>query len=108
MHSSPKGDSNTSSSQSTSSGPTIGLRINWLGGYYQRQIWQGIVQSAQNYGMNVITFAGGTLKASELFLSEANAVYDLVNNQTIDGLVVVAGDVHDEMVAFFERRRKGR
>src|SRR2546423_11532082 len=49
--------------------------------------WLGAVDGAREHGSDLICFCGGALEARG-HLKSANAIYDLVGPQSLDGLVV--------------------
>lgn len=73
--------------------PTLGFLINWLGGIYQSELWQGIVQAAKFYDTNLISFSGGDLKSPYGYISQSNALYDLVSSDNVDGLLIAASSI---------------
>jgi DNA-binding LacI/PurR family transcriptional regulator len=50
--------------------------------------WQGAVDAAQERDANLICFVGGELHNSDGFNAQANVLYDLVNTEKLDGLVI--------------------
>jgi len=71
--------------------PTIGLLINELVLPYESTVWPGVADVAQERDVNLICFAGGRLRSPYGFESQRNLLYDLVNAENIDGLVVMLG-----------------
>ncbi len=51
-------------------------------------IWSGMVETAQVRGIDLLCFAGGEVQHPETLGLRANAIYDLVDRETLDGLVV--------------------
>ena len=67
--------------------PTIGLflpRIVWL----QQQQWLGVVDVAREQGANLICFNGGELRSPNGFEAQGNIIFDLVDAESIDGLII--------------------
>jgi signal transduction histidine kinase/DNA-binding LacI/PurR family transcriptional regulator/AraC-like DNA-binding protein/DNA-binding response OmpR family regulator len=52
-----------------------------------RSLWPAIVRAAQRRDANLICFPGGGLRASGGFESQRNAIYDLANPGSVDGLI---------------------
>jgi PAS domain S-box-containing protein len=70
---------------------TIGMLINQFDGMYQSPLWRGVAHAAEENNMNLIFFAGKSLKSPYRDESFHNAVYDAVNPERIDGLIAAAG-----------------
>ncbi len=51
-------------------------------------IWSGMLETARLHGVDVLCFAGGEVKHPEGAAGRANAIYDLVDRASLDGLVV--------------------
>ena len=75
--------------------PTIGFLIDWVGGRYQSQVWPGAVAAAEERDANLIIFSGRSLRAPQGYLSQSNAIYDVISNENIDGLVILSGTISD-------------
>ncbi|HZY41984.1 MAG TPA: substrate-binding domain-containing protein [Anaerolineae bacterium] len=52
-----------------------------------RMVWPGIVDAAEQRGLNLICFPGGGLHVAEGFEAQRNVLYDLVDPAWLDGLV---------------------
>jgi DNA-binding LacI/PurR family transcriptional regulator len=53
--------------------------------------WRGAVESARKYGVNLVSLHGNSIREAVGYLAEENAIYDLVRNKKIDGLIVWHG-----------------
>ncbi|HTP10072.1 MAG TPA: substrate-binding domain-containing protein, partial [Anaerolineae bacterium] len=90
--------------------PTIGLLIESFWDGYQGAIWRGVVDLTRERGVNLICFNGGRLgyAASNELEAQRNALYDLVSDDTVDGLIVVGGvllgQAHPEKLRSFCNR----
>jgi signal transduction histidine kinase/DNA-binding LacI/PurR family transcriptional regulator/CheY-like chemotaxis protein len=51
-------------------------------------LWQGIKEEAQAQGIRLVTFAGIELRYPKPFYHQDNQVYELVDRQQLDGLIV--------------------
>lgn len=70
--------------------PTIGVCINPLDYAVPLLQWSGTVGAAREHEVNLICFPGNALNTPEGFQAQANVLYDLVDAERIDGLVVFA------------------
>jgi len=73
--------------------PTIGLLIESTAGrgaWYRTAIWTGVADAARELDVNLLTFAGGALERSPFneFEAQRNLVYDLVTQDSVDGLII--------------------
>ncbi len=74
--------------------PTIGMLIQSPAMGPQLQLeWQGVVDMAQEQDINLISFSGGALHSPHAFETQANILYDLVNNEQLDGMVIWTSNV---------------
>ena len=55
--------------------------------------WQGVVDMAREQDVNLICFHGGSLHSPHEFESQANVLYDLVNAERLDGLIIWSSNV---------------
>jgi DNA-binding LacI/PurR family transcriptional regulator len=67
--------------------PTIGLFTNHLVELHQK-VWLGAMDAARAQQVNLICFVGKELERPDNFLAQANAIYDLVSPEHIDGLII--------------------
>jgi len=70
---------------------TIGLLVVSLFDDYGSGIWSGVINFAEEYDLNLLSFVGGSLKSKYNFDYQRNAVYDLIDKEYIDGLIVLSG-----------------
>ncbi|MBC8059392.1 MAG: GGDEF domain-containing protein [Clostridiaceae bacterium] len=89
---------------------TIGVLINSVDGFYQSPIWRGIKKVAEERNFDVLFFAGGALESTVGDEAQQNVIYDLVNTDKLDGLIVCSGLLLnyiglDKFVEFIERYR---
>jgi signal transduction histidine kinase/DNA-binding LacI/PurR family transcriptional regulator len=68
--------------------PTIGILLERLHAY-NFKVLCGIADTVQEHGANVIAFAGGSLRHPNPFLARSKLIYDLVNPEMIDGLIIL-------------------
>jgi signal transduction histidine kinase/DNA-binding LacI/PurR family transcriptional regulator/CheY-like chemotaxis protein len=50
-------------------------------------IWPSLLDAAEYHDVNLICFPGGRLQAADSFEIQRNAIFNLANNQCLDGLV---------------------
>jgi DNA-binding LacI/PurR family transcriptional regulator/signal transduction histidine kinase len=63
------------------------------GHVYNTKVWGGIVEIAQNQGVNVIGFDGLSVQGQGDYTVQANIIYELVNEKNIDGLIINSSSV---------------
>lgn len=88
--------------------PTIGLLTDDLNLGYQQAIWLGAVENAKEQDINLVTLVGGALNDPDGYNSQANAIYDLIAKENLDGLIIMSGAIFstappDEVQAFLEQ-----
>ena len=71
--------------QASGSRPTIGVLSH---GFADNRFWCGLADAARQRDVNLIGFAGGMLASPHGFEAQANVLFDLVNPEVIDGLIV--------------------
>lgn len=79
--------------QSQASPPVIGVVISSMEGLYQELLWKGMVQKAQELGISLIFFPGGTLKSPFLNNANHNYLYSCLPLELLDGIIVAAGTI---------------
>ena len=67
---------------------TIGVLASTLLDENGRDLWYGLVDSAKERKYNTFYFAGGWLKDPYGFNSQSNIIYDLIDRQNVDGLII--------------------
>jgi DNA-binding LacI/PurR family transcriptional regulator/GAF domain-containing protein len=70
---------------------TIGLVITDTIEDWEQLPWHGAEDAAREHDVNLLTFAGGALKAEYRFGVHANVIYDLVTPERLDGFVTAGG-----------------
>ncbi len=73
-----------------------------------RGVWQCVAEAALTQDLNLIFYAGGALNGPPGFRRHANTIYDLIDRQRVDGLVIMASSINFsassvEMQAFLAR-----
>jgi signal transduction histidine kinase/DNA-binding LacI/PurR family transcriptional regulator len=88
--------------------PTIGLIIADVTRPWEQRQWLGVVDTARERDVNLLCFAGEALRYPSGFNAQRNVLYDLVNEERIDGLVIWLGGfdqfVDQEEIGGFCRR----
>lgn len=69
---------------------TIALLIDWLNTPYHMEILSGVADYSEKNDINLICIAGGRLEAPFEWEKNRNVLYDFVDHERIDGLVVAA------------------
>ncbi|MBN1797360.1 MAG: substrate-binding domain-containing protein [Spirochaetales bacterium] len=91
---------------------TIALIIDALSGMgsYQEDILNGVSQAVKDVGANFLVFPGGSIGArpSNKFEYNRNIVYELINSDTIDGIILAGGTIgnyisHDQFLRFLRK-----
>ncbi|MGV8980692.1 diguanylate cyclase [Clostridium sp.] len=70
---------------------TIGVLINSFDGFYQSPVCRGIKQTAKERNLDVLFFAGGALNSPLRDEAKQNVIFDLVNTDKLDGLIICTG-----------------
>jgi len=90
--------------------PTLGFLLANIHIGTGRSLWPAIVQAARRRDVNLVCFPGGGLRASGGFEAQRNAVYDLANPESVDGLIswssTLGGVLEPSVVADFHDRFK--
>lgn len=73
--------------------PTIGFLTVCVHQPNDELVWLGAVDAAREYDLNLLCFVGGNLDNPDGFAAQANVVYDLVNKEDLDGLIIWSGTV---------------
>ncbi len=71
--------------------PTIGYLNQNLREEWAILPWRGAVEASRKHGINLVSFHGNSLRETSGNMAEENAIYDLVRNRKIDGLIVWHG-----------------
>ena len=67
---------------------TIGYLASSMAEGNGRSLWLGIQEQARALGVRLVTFAGVELRYPRPFYHHANQVYELVDRQQLDGLII--------------------
>jgi CheY-like chemotaxis protein/signal transduction histidine kinase/DNA-binding LacI/PurR family transcriptional regulator len=79
--------------------PTIGLLIANISRPWELQPWLGVVDEAFKQNVNLLCFPGRELRNPNGFEAQGNVLYDLVNTQQINGLVLWQGGFGENVSA---------
>ncbi|HSH01467.1 MAG TPA: ATP-binding protein [Anaerolineae bacterium] len=72
--------------------PTIALLINQTETMFDNTAeWYGFNAAARHFGVNTLLFVGRALNEPGQFKAQANIIYDLVDTERIDGVVIHSG-----------------
>jgi DNA-binding LacI/PurR family transcriptional regulator/PAS domain-containing protein len=71
--------------------PTIGLLMGLLNETSWTSIWSGVADMARERDINLICFTGGMLEDTVGFQKQANVLYDLIDVEQLDGLIIWSG-----------------
>jgi diguanylate cyclase (GGDEF)-like protein len=83
----------------------IGFLVDSVEESYQSTVLSGVLDAAHAAGVSVLCFCGGVIAGEGPRAAQRNMVYELVDAQTVDGLVVMCGAIGNavgsaEMTAF--------
>ena len=72
------------------------------------KVWQGVSESAEEAGFNLIFFAGGPIHDPIGYRQEGNVVYNLIQPERVDGIILLASSLNfaasrQEMAQFIEK-----
>ncbi len=76
--------------------PTIAFLVDHLFDGFQATLWSAVVTAARDEGANLLCFLGGSLLPAgggTAWARGRNAVYDLVDPATVDGILSLSGSV---------------
>jgi signal transduction histidine kinase/DNA-binding LacI/PurR family transcriptional regulator/AraC-like DNA-binding protein/ActR/RegA family two-component response regulator len=87
---------------------TLGLLTHGAGDPNSHMVWAGVAAVAQERDVNLICFPGKPLRSPLEFEAQSNVLYELVSQQSIDGLVIWSAGLplfvdRQEMNAFCRR-----
>jgi len=90
--------------------PTVGLLLGNTWHSTSWDLWAGVDDVAREQDANLLCFAGDDLRTPFEFFSQSNILYDLVNAENVDGLVIWGGGLgqyvhHKEVRDFCEQFR---
>lgn len=85
--------------------PVIGVIMDHVAGDSRASLWPGIADTVRAHGGALLCFAGGCLHDPHDFSVRDNLVYDLIDVDRLDGLIIwassLASDVGPESIARF-------
>jgi signal transduction histidine kinase/DNA-binding LacI/PurR family transcriptional regulator len=88
----------------------LGLFVSTTQNNYESTLYRGVVDAARAEGANVTCFTSGALRAYRGFEFQRNVLFDLVDRENIDGLIISGTLAHpieaEEMQEFFLRYEK--
>jgi DNA-binding LacI/PurR family transcriptional regulator len=90
--------------------PTLALLTHGSGDPVSHYVWSGVESFARKVGANLICFPGKAIQSPKGFDSQANVLYEFINKEKIDGVIIwLAGLTlqmsSDDVKAFCERYR---
>jgi len=90
--------------------PTLALLTHGGGDPVSHYVWSGVENVARKVGVNLVCFPGKAIRSPVGFDSQSNILYELINRQKIDGVIIwLAGLTLQmspyEVKAFCERYR---
>ena len=78
---------NKNQTKSPNGRPTIGF-LNASGLEFFHQAWRGVAEVARENDINAISFVGQYVRDTKLFKAQANILYDLIDIEQLDGLII--------------------
>lgn len=90
--------------------PTIAFLTNWSEQDYQTILREGVIDAAEENDANLFCFVGGGLKSMNSYEIQRNVIYDLVNENNVDGVIIMSASIghyisYNEIVAFCNKYR---
>lgn len=86
---------------------TIGLFVSTTQNKYESALYRGVVEVARAAGVQVICFTSGALRAYRGFEFQRNVLFDLVDKNSVDGIIISGTLAHPisrrAMHLFFKR-----
>jgi DNA-binding LacI/PurR family transcriptional regulator len=68
--------------------PTVGFLTATRGNFFHHLIWRGVADAARAHNVNAICFEGNFVDDPEGFYAQANILYDLIDVEQLDGLLI--------------------
>ncbi len=89
---------------------TIGVIVDIVSGESRSSLWPGIADTVQAQGGNLLCFVGGYLRDPRDFGTRSNVIYDLIDKDCLDGLIIWASSLSsyvgfESIKSFCERYR---
>ena len=72
---------------------SIGLLVDWIENQYQLNVIDGVEDYLKDRDINLFCFEGGSLNPPYTFELHKNQLYNLVSNESIDGLIVLSASI---------------
>lgn len=72
---------------------TIGYLFDNLFEDYMFKLWSGITMAAEELDVNLVCYGGGSLDCPASFYKERNTLYDLLDSNSVDGLISTSGSL---------------
>jgi HD-GYP domain-containing protein (c-di-GMP phosphodiesterase class II)/DNA-binding LacI/PurR family transcriptional regulator len=72
---------------------TIGLLMDWASEYQMRIVF-GAVDAAKKFDVNLVVVEGGCIESPLEYESQRNSLYQLVNPDNVDGLIVLSASIN--------------
>src|SRR5690554_2461221 len=71
----------------------IGMLIDWVDTQYQTNILRGVVDYAEENGINFLCFEGGAVNSKREYETQRNILFDLANKENVDGLIILSATI---------------
>jgi DNA-binding LacI/PurR family transcriptional regulator/signal transduction histidine kinase len=81
---------------------TVGLLVGSAEDKYENALLRGIAEVLQSAGVNLICFTSGALRSLHGFEAQRNVLYDLVNADNVNGLIISGTLAHSVSLAEIE------
>lgn len=72
---------------------TLGLLADWTAAEYQMKIIFGAVEASRKHDVNLICIEGGCIQSSRQYESQRNLLYEMLNKNDVDGVIVFSGSI---------------
>jgi hypothetical protein len=72
---------------------TIGVIVDVVSGESRSSLWPGIADTVQAQGGNLLCFVGGYLRDPRNFGTRSNVIYELIDKDCLDGLIIWASSL---------------
>lgn len=90
--------------------PTIAFLTDWSEEEYQTNLREGVIDAAEENDANLFCFVGGGLNSVNTYEIQRNVIYDLVNENNADGVIIMSASIghyisYNEIVDFCNNYR---
>ncbi|MBN2444393.1 MAG: substrate-binding domain-containing protein [Spirochaetales bacterium] len=90
--------------------PSIAFLTDWSEQDYQTNLREGVIDAAEENDANLFCFVGGGLKSVNAYEVQRNVLYDLVNEENVDGIIIMSASIghyisYEEIVQFCSNYR---